>query len=156
MHCVSLDMLCTHIIHIHVCTPHKHNFYLRCLYTVSLYLCSWQVGEVDVPLFSCLNTQDCKKLSHHTLIHCSVVFIHAVSESVFSSFCTAVDGNVDIRTVTVQKVGLIWRALFEQQCEACRCSKCIIQRWLYSVSAWVWICGAESERHTGTSNNVHL
>ncbi|ROI16075.1 Multiple PDZ domain protein, partial [Anabarilius grahami] len=60
-----------------------------------------QVGKVDVPLLSSLSTHDCKNVCHMTVIHYSVLFISTINK--FSSFCTALDGNVDIRTVTVQK-----------------------------------------------------
>jgi len=61
---------------------------------------------VDVPLLSSLSTRDCKSVCHMIIIHYSVLFISTINE--FLSFSTALDGNVDIRTVTVQKVGLVF------------------------------------------------
>lgn len=68
----------------------------------------WQPGEVDVPHLSSLCTNDCKSIGHITsFILLSFSHQHDHSQSMFSFVSTAVDENVDIRTVTVQKVSLV-------------------------------------------------
>ncbi len=71
----------------------------------------WQVGELDVPLLSSLCTDECKSVCYITQLFTIQYSVLLISESMFSTFCTAVDGNMDIRTVTVQKVGLFLYAV---------------------------------------------